>query len=71
MNKEEHNKCSSCVKATESIKIDIGYTQMTYKYANFINAVESLAQYFMVNFDCDNEKLAECLELYSKHLKGE
>lgn len=42
---------------------------MSYQYGNYINALEEITSYFQIKLNCQPEHLAECLELYAKHLK--
>lgn len=51
--------------------VDTGYEEASYHYADFMNAVNSVTDFFLVTRSCKEEQLADCLKLFAKHLRSE
>lgn len=51
--------------------VDTGYEEASYHYADFMNAVNSITDFFLVTRGCKEEQLADCLELFAKQLRSE
>ena len=53
------------------LMVDTGYEEASYHYADFMNAVNSVTDFFLIQRGCKEEQLADCLELFAKQLRSE
>ena len=64
------NKKEDTIKSGRSVLVvDTGYESSSYYYGDYINAINSVTDMFLIDRHCSSEYLADCLELYAKQLR--